>query len=112
MVVLTISGFNILSFGVIAKVYATQSKFIPMSDKEEFYNRINADKGSLIGGIMILLGIIGTIMTIYMWNSRHFDWMEANLAMRITLPSVMLIIIGLNVILTTFLIDILRIKAQ
>ena len=41
MVVLTISGVNILSFGVIAKVYATQSKFIPMSNQEEFYNKIN-----------------------------------------------------------------------
>ena len=112
MVVFTIAGFNILSFGVVAKVYATQSKFIPMSDKEKFYDKINANTGSLAGGSMMLVGVAGTLMTLYMWNSRFFEWMEVDIAMRITLPSVMLIIIGLNIILTSFLVDILRIKVR
>ena len=112
MVVITVAGFNILSFGVVAKVYATQSKFIPMSHKEKFYDKINANSGSLAGGSMIFLGVAGTLMTLYMWNSRFFEWMEVDIAMRITLPSVMLIIIGLNIILTSFLVDILRIKVR
>lgn len=110
MVVITIAGFNILSFGVVAKVYATQSRFIPMTNKEKFYDKINANTGSLAGGAMMLAGVAGTLMTLYMWNSRFFEWMEVDIAMRITLPSVMFIIIGLNIILTSFLVDILRIK--
>jgi len=112
MIVLAIAGVNILCFGVISKVYAIQTQFIPITKKTNFYNKINAESGSLIGIIMFLLGLAGAIVAVVYWGRRDFGELETYNILRLTLPSLTLIVAGIQIFLTAFLVDILRIKVR
>ena len=112
MIVLFITGVNILCFGIITKVYGIQTQFIPMVSKWTFYNKITAESGSLVGGFIALLGFAGAVGVLIYWGQQGFGSLVAHEMLRITLPSLALIVVGIHLVLTAFLVDILRIKAR
>ncbi|MCL2221844.1 MAG: glycosyltransferase family 2 protein [Oscillospiraceae bacterium] len=127
MIVMLIAGVNILCFGVIVKVYAQQSHFIPnkgsaaantvsknSQDPEgRGLGRLTANSGSLAGVIIILIGIAIAVGSLVSWGARHdFGEMDAYETMRRTLPSLAMIVMGIQLIFTSFVVDILRIKVR
>jgi glycosyltransferase involved in cell wall biosynthesis len=112
MIILMIVGINILSFGVISKVYAIHSRFIPISKRSLIYDRITAENGTLSGFILIAAGLVVSVIAFVFWGHNDFGKLNASEMLRITLPSLALIIIGIQFILTAFLLDIIRIKDE
>lgn len=110
MIVLMLAGYNIMTFGVIEKTYAIQTGFIPIDKHALFYNKINAENGTRAGAVMALLGIVTAIGAVIYWGSTSFGELNTRETLRMTLPSLALIVMGVQTILTSFLIDILRIK--
>lgn len=113
MIVMLIAGVNILCFGIIAKVYAAESRFIPISrGGGVWYNRLTANSGSFIGAVLILIGIAVAIWMFIYWGRHDYGELDSHNVLRITLPSLVLIVVGLQLLFTSFLVDILRIKTR
>jgi len=112
MIVLLIMGANIISCGVISKVYAIKSRFIPATRFIAIYDKITANSGALIGAILIFMGLCGGAAGVLFWSKASFGALDPRESLRIALPSLALIVIGVQVIATAFLIDIIRIKTR
>jgi hypothetical protein len=112
MVVLLIMGVSIISCGVISNVYAIKSRFIPATRFIAIYDKITANSGSLMGAILIFTGLCGGVAGILFWSENSFGELDPRESLRIALPSLALIVMGVQVITTSFLVDIIRIKTR
>jgi len=112
MIVLMIAGVNIISCGIIAKVYARKSRFIPVTRQLAIYENFTVNSGSLIGAALILLGLSGGAGGVWFWSQSEYGALNPQEVLRVTLPSLALIVIGIQVISTAFLLDIIRVKTR
>jgi len=112
MIVLMIAGINIISCGMIAKVYAIKSRFIPVTKLVTVYENFTANSGSLIGAFLILLGLGGGGSSVWLWSKSAYGTLNPQEVLRIILPSLAMIVIGIHIICTAFLLDIIRIKTH
>jgi hypothetical protein len=109
-ILLVIVGSSIISTGVITKVFAEQSGYIP-HNADSIIRKITAERGTLFGMIFVLLGTIGEIFAVVAWSRTSFGELNTNF-LRFTLPPFAFIAIGIQMISTSFLADIIRIKRK
>jgi len=106
-IILTLLGYQLIFFGAFAKSYAInhlneKSKFM-----EKLYRIINLEKGSIIGILLILLGIIFSLFTI---NNILNNPKSAEL--KSSLLALTLITLGIQTIFSSFMLSILSIKPK
>jgi glycosyltransferase involved in cell wall biosynthesis len=109
-ILLIIAGTNIISTWVITKVFAEQSGYIP-HNSDSIFKKITAERGTFLGIILVLIGIVGEIFAIAAWSNTSFGELNTNF-LRTTLPPFTFIILGIQMISTSFLADIIRIKRK
>ncbi len=105
-----IIGFNIIMFGLFTKVYAYQTQFIPRTRSMERLARFSVDKGILIGALLILAGLVISIFAIVQWSQGNFLNARPESLMRLTIPALALIQIGVELIFSSFFVGILQIR--
>jgi hypothetical protein len=73
---------------------------------------INLERG-LIGGIIIFIaGLAGTIYSLTLWTEVHFGRLDYPSILRIVIPSVVAIILGLLTVLSSFFISVLNVNKK
>jgi len=109
-ILLMFVGSSIISTGVIAKIFAEQSGYIPQ-DTGTIIGKIKAELGTLFGMILILIGIAGAVASYVIWKRASFGALTTDF-LRFTLPPFAFIALGIQAISTSFLADIIRIKRR
>ena len=106
-----IVGFNLVMFSVLTRIYARITGFIPTKSKfDKFLESKSMESGIVLGILLFLAGLVITIVAFVLWGKKGFSALDPDSMMRITLPAMMLIIIGLEMIFASFFIGILNIK--
>lgn len=108
--VMVIVGFNLVGFHIFTKTYAVHARFIPV--KKDFLSKLSIELCALVGFGAALVGLIVTIVAFALWGSASFGNLEPRSFLRITIPAATLMVVGLQVIFSGFLIDILRMKTK
>ncbi|MDD3368828.1 MAG: glycosyltransferase [Lachnospiraceae bacterium] len=103
-------GVNIILFGVYTKVYAFNTQFIPRNKSIDKLAKFSVDKGIFWGVILILLGIAATIVALVQWGENSFLSLVPEQTMRLVIPALSLIEIGVQLVFSSFFIGILNIK--
>lgn len=107
----TILGVQIIATALFTQTYATNSGMMPAeNNKSKILSKFTLEKGLVIGSIMIALGIIGSILAVRVWGTHAFGPLIPSQTMRLTIPSVTLLILGLQFIFSSFFLHILNIK--
>jgi glycosyltransferase involved in cell wall biosynthesis len=108
-----ITGFSCLTLGLFTRSYATEQGFLPrnkIDDKiEKFFT---LEVGLLIGLLIFSLGIVGSIYSFYKWQQAKFGNLEYKEILRIVIPSVTLILLGTQLLFSSFFLGIIRIKRK
>lgn len=108
-----ILGFQSAIFAVVSKTFAITEKLLPTSHRLEFLLRyLTLEVGLIIGAILIFIGLAGSIYTIILWANASFEGLNPSVTMRIAIPSLTLLAIGVQVVLFSFLLSILGLKRQ
>lgn len=107
-------GFNGVLFAVLSRIYALQSGILPKEPKYlKFFKYVNLEMGLAVGAGILLLGIIGAIVSVVIWNYEGFGRMDnPAITMRIVVPSVVAMSLGSEIILTSFFLSILGIERE
>jgi len=108
--VMVIAGFNLISFHAFTKIYAINARFIKVDNG--FLTRISVEKCAICGLIGILAGVLITIFAFVLWGYNSFGDLNPERFMRLTIPAATFIVVGLQLLFTGFLIEILRIKVK
>ena len=108
--IMTIVGVQVILFSVYTKAYAANTGFIPVSKPNKAIETFTANKGVLIGLILLVLGIAATIAAFAIWGQKGFGALNPQQMMRITIPAVVAICIGLQLIFGSLFMEILNVK--
>ena len=106
---LAIVGTQVLALGICAHTYATYY----MNERDDWFDRARArfglEHGLALGSLFTLVGLIGGAIIIVDWISRGFGALAYEY---LAVLAATLIIIGIQVFFTSFLISILGLRRQ
>ncbi|ELP57003.1 glycosyl transferase 2 family protein [Microcystis aeruginosa TAIHU98] len=108
-----IIGFQIVSFAIFTKAFAISEGLLPEDRKlRRFLRYINLEVGLIIGVILFLVGIGGSLYALYIWNARLYGALDPAVTMRIVIPSVTALGLGVQVIFSSFFLSVLGLKRK
>ena len=109
----TIIGFQAVTFGVFTRTYAVEAGFLPVKDSlERMIEKFSVEMGLIIGLIVFMAGLGGTFYSLYVWEQSHFGQLDYPKILRVVIPSVVSIIIGLQTVLSSFFLGVLSVNKK
>lgn len=106
-------GAQMMSFGLLASLFGVRERYwSPGRGLERARALLTIDRGSLIGGAMMLAGLGGAVVALASWAGAGFSDMNPDMLMRLSIPSVLAAGIGLQLTLTSFLLELLSHPAR
>ncbi|CAD5243309.1 glycosyltransferase family 2 protein [Thermococcus camini] len=107
---LTLLGFQILGFGISARVYAVKEGLDEPTRLTRFFMRYSIlEEGLLVGGLMFLVGVFLGIYIFLEWSSSGYG---ALFMLREAVLVLTLTTLGLSVIFFSFFISIYMLKGE
>jgi glycosyltransferase involved in cell wall biosynthesis len=108
-----VAGFQAIAFGVFTRVFAIQAGFLPAKEKlSRLFEFITLETGLICGALLTLSGLGGTFYSLYLWNQTHFGQLDYSSSLRIVIPSVIALILGIQVILSSFFMSVLGVNKK
>ncbi len=102
-------GVQTLMFGAFVQVYSRVTGMRPMSSfVEKLLKPASLELGLVLGGALFLLGMFGTVSSLLDWKSQGFVHMDPQVGFRKVIPSTTLIFIGIQVIVSSFFMGVLK----
>ncbi len=110
---LLLIGFQFVVFYGLTKVFAVTQNLLPKSSRYNLLFRyMNLEKGLILGFITTLIGVILSIYGLLLWSKNNYGALEVQTTLRIIIPAVTIIIIGVQIILFSFFFSILGLKDE
>ena len=101
-------GVQLMSFGLLASVFGARENYWYAGGRIERLRRfLSVDRGCILGGLMILAGIGGAVFAFLRWSAAGYGDMQVESLMRITIPAVLLCAVAMQLIFTTFLLELM-----
>ena len=104
-------GFTCLTLGLFTRTFATEEGFYPKTGFDsKIDNSITLENGLLSGLFFLLLGLSGSFYLLYTWDKSNFGRLDYKYTLRIVVPSITFILLGSQIIFSSFFVSILKIK--
>ena len=101
-------GFQSVIFALFTKTFAITEGLHPKDSRVDKWNRIfTLEKGLFIGATLTVIGLTGSIYALSNWASRMFGSLDPLQTMRIVIPSIVSLILGFQIILSSFFLSVL-----
>ena len=101
-------GFQMMAFWIFSKAFAIDAKLLPPTP---ILNKLRGQPflefGIVIGLVLSLSGVMGSVVALRVWESHSFGLLIPSVVMRIVIPSITVLIIGIQCILASFFLAIL-----
>jgi len=106
-------GFQLLAFAVFTKVFATTEGLLPEDPRlNRFFEYITLETGLIVGGLLVVFGIGGSFFALSNWARTSFGPLNSESMLRIVLPSVFALVLGAQVIFSSFFLSILGLRRR
>ena len=107
---LALLGFQVVSLGICAKVYALSGRFIERNGLiEGLSKRFSLEYGIVLGGMVFLLGLIINLGILYQWVTVGFG---GQVRVREAILAMTLMVIGTQTVFSSFFLSMLGIKKR
>lgn len=108
-----ILGMQAISFAVFAKVFAVGIGLVPEDERVvKILRYVSVERGLLWGSMLLLSGLAGTFYAVMQWGLDDFRPVSASSTMRIIIPAVTAMILGAQIILGGFFLNILGLSRK
>jgi glycosyltransferase involved in cell wall biosynthesis len=106
-------GFQAVSFSVFTKVFAISEGLLPQDPRVTRVRRYaTLENGLIVGGILVLLGLGGSIFAVSDWGRQRFGNLDPEQMLRTVIPSAFAIMLGCQVLLNSFFLSVLGLKVR
>src|SRR5437764_7936101 len=107
-----VGGFQTVQFSLLARVFAETERLLPPMRRKlsRLVNRLTMEIG-LVGGLLLAaVAVVGVVFSLVVSRSSDPNASTASLAFRVGVCSVVLGVLGLQVVLGTTFLSILKLK--
>ena len=106
-----IIGFQFLMFYGLTKIFAVENGLLPKSDRySKLFKIFTLEKRLIVGFLTFALGVYLSISGFLDWKATSFNDLKPAETLRIIVPAVFTIMLGLQIILFSFFFSILGLK--
>lgn len=104
-------GLQAIAFSLFSKAYAVRAQLLPPNDFVASFLRVaTLERGLIIGGAAVLIGLAGSICAFLAWGHKSFGALVPSSMMRLVIPSLTSLAAGFQVMFASFFLGILGMK--
>ena len=104
-------GYQTVIFAIFTKVFAITEGLLPEDPRlKKLFLYIKLETGILAGVLLLAAGIALSIYALSFWSSRSFGPLDPSQTLRLVIPAVTLIALGLQTVLSSFFLSILGLE--
>ncbi|MEP6516100.1 glycosyltransferase family 2 protein [Microcoleus vaginatus] len=108
-----IIGFQAVTFAFFTKIFAISEKFLPEDPKlNKIFRYVTLETGLIVGVTLILLGIVGSFLSLTIWSETAFGSLDPSKTLRLVIPSLTCLTVGLQMVLSSFFLSVLGLKRR
>jgi glycosyltransferase involved in cell wall biosynthesis len=106
-------GFELIAFATFTKVFAITEGLLPEDPRlNRVFRWITLETGLIFGGLLTLLGIGGSFFAVSGWARESFGALDAEHTLRIVMPSVFALTMGVQITFSSFFLSILGLRRR
>ena len=106
-------GFQLVTFAVFTKIFAITEGLLPEDPRlNRLFDYIKLETGLIVGAIFVAVGVAGSIFALSTWAHSSFGPITSENLLRIVLFSVSALILGPQIIFSSFFLSILGLRRR
>lgn len=106
-------GFQAISFAAFTKLFAVSEGFLPEDRRlSRLFRVVTLEVGLVIGGVLILAGLGGSIYATTQWSAQAFGPLDVSRMMRLVIPSATVLVLGCQIVLSSFFMSVLWLRRR
>ena len=111
---LQVVGLQIFFFGMFARIFAVSEGILPDNTGllRKLYKHFTLERGLVFGLAIFLVGMIQLVQAVLYWKAAYFGSISYPESLRQVIPAVTLIMMGVQVIFSSFFLSILDIPRK
>ena len=111
--VMVIIGFQAVTFYFFSRIFAIKTGLVSNNKLlKSFTRHFTLEKGLITGVLLLLAGIILTIASLKIWDKYSFGNLDPVRMLRLVIPAVTFLVLGVQVILNSFFAGILYLENE
>jgi glycosyltransferase involved in cell wall biosynthesis len=104
-------GFQSVLFAVFTKVYVVGQGILPVDERlRRLFRVVTLEAGLVVGATLVLVGLAGSVYALGAWGSTSFGDLEPSRTLRTVIPSVLALILGFQIVLSSFFLSVLGMR--
>jgi glycosyltransferase involved in cell wall biosynthesis len=106
-------GYQAILFAIFTKVFAVSEGLMPEDKKlNRFFEVINLERGLIISGLALLVGIILLLVAVNQWMKKDFGLLDYSETMRWVIPGATITALSVQTIFSSFFVSVLGMKRK
>jgi glycosyltransferase involved in cell wall biosynthesis len=102
-------GFQSVAFAAFSKLLGISQGLLPPDPRiDKLYKYVTLEVGLVVGGALLAMGLGGSVWSLHMWDQARFGPLDYAKTMRVVIPSVLALALGVQVIFASFFGSFLR----
>jgi len=99
-------GLQMLSLGCFTKIF--HDRLYSSGEKPPWYAAVTLEKGLIIGAVLLLAGVTGSVMSVAGWQEVQFGDLNPSIVLRQVIPSATAILAGGLLIINSFTLGVIE----
>ncbi len=106
-------GFQSINFAAFSKVFAITEGLLPSDPRlDRLFKYITLEVGLALGALLVFAGMGTWIFGLEYWHGRNFGALDPERTLRIVIPGLVSLTMGVQIILSSFLMSVLGMHRQ
>lgn len=108
-----VCGFQAVAFALFTKIYAIDAGLLPKDPRIiKLGELFSLEIGLVVGAVLLLGGLGASIFAVEFWGRGDFSDLDPTISMRIVLPGVTALILGLQIVFSSFFFSVLELSRR
>jgi hypothetical protein len=106
-------GFQAIAFALFTKLFAVSEGLHPPDPEfEKIFHYINLENGLLVGALLAFIGFSASVYAVKVWGAHHFGPLDFSHTLRIVIPAVLSLTLGVQAIFCSFFLSVLGMRRR
>jgi hypothetical protein len=109
----TVIGFQAVTFALFSKIFAISEGLLPEDPRlTRLLRWATLEMGLGLGALLLLYGLGGSVYALGDWGARAFGPLDPFRVFRVIIPAVTALVLGCQIILSSFFLSVLRLRRR
>ena len=107
------TGFQSVLFAVFTKIYAVNEGLLPEDPRlNALFRVVKLETGLAVGALLVIAGLAATLWALGDWGERSFGELDPRASLRLVVPAVLGLALGVQVVLSSFFLSVLGMRRR